>query len=289
MPAPTGLQIAFLAFAFEFFSMLASKTLAPLIHWPADQFALLGQLISFSMATLILFGFPGLRKRCLSELRVPVPAGSSPELIAASIAHLAVPFAVVGGVVMQAFATGSADQLLSRIPTNDPSMAWEDTLSPPGLLRLFLLAWFVGPVIEELVFRGFLYRAFERQWGWPVSMALTSFLFGLAHPTHIAAAALGSVILICVLRRTGSLRACIFVHITFNILISWPLFGQVLLTAPKGLSTSIATWSIQLACLAFAAVALPAYVWMSRKAKLPAGDGEVAASPVHLGSSRISS
>ena len=273
MPAASGFQIAFLVFAFEFFSMLATRTLSPLIGWPTDRFELLGQLITFSMAALILFGHPGLRRYCLAELRVPVPAGSSTELAAVSVIKLAIPFAVIGSVVIQAFATGNVDQLQSRSPAMDPAVAWEIALSPLGLLRMILLSWLVGPVIEEIVFRGLLYRAFERRWGWFASMAMTSLLFGLGHPTHMVATALGSVVQVCVLRRTGSLRACILVHAIFNVLISWPLFGQVLFASAEGSPASLSTWKLSLACLAFASVAIPVYVWMSR------GDRSAAVEP----------
>ena len=274
MPAATGFQIAFLVFAFEFFSMLAANALAPLLGWPASSMELLGQLITFSMAALVLLGIPRLRRYCVAELRVPVPATATTALVAASLIKLSIPFAVVGGVVIHAFATGNSALLASRIPTVDPVLAWESTLSPPGLLRLLLLSWFVGPVIEELVFRGLLYRAFERQWGWVVSMVLTSLLFGLAHPNRILAAALGSIVLIWLLRRTGSLRACVIVHVTYNVLISWPALGRLLFTAPEGVPTNPSTWAIPLACLAFASVAVPACIWTARRAALPDGTGQ---------------
>lgn len=273
MAAASGFQIAFLVFAVDFFAMLATRALSPLLGWPADRFELLGQLITFSMAALILFGHPGLRRYCLAELRVPVPAGSSMELFAASATNLAIPFAVVGAVVIQAFAFGYVDQLRSLIPAMDPATLREMALSPLGLLRMILLSWLVGPVIEELVFRGLLYRAFERRWGWFAAMAMTSLLFGLSHPTKIVATALSSVVLVCVLRRTGSLRACILVHASFNVLISWPLLGQVLFASAEGSPASLSTWKLSLACLAFASVAIPVYVWMSR------GDRSAAVGP----------
>lgn len=278
MSTASGFQIAFLVFAFEFFSMLTTRALVPVIGWPTDRFELLGQLVTFSAAALMLVGVPALRRSCLAELRVPIPTGSSKELIPACVTKLTIPFAVVGGIVIHAFATGNTEQLHARIPTMDPEMAWDITLSPLGLLRLILLSWIVGPVIEELVFRGLLYRAFERRWGWLASMAVTSFLFGLVHPTRILATALGSVVLICVLRRTGSLRACILLHMIFNVLISWPILGQLLFTAPTGSLANLATWSLPLACLTFAAVALPVHVWMSRGKVIPADSARTLAS-----------
>ena len=270
MPAATGFQIAFLAFALQFFSMLAVRALAPLIGWPQAHFEMLGQLAIVSLAMLVLFGTPGLRRRCLAELAAPVPAGSLPALVAALATKLAIPFAAVGATVVHAFATQSAQSLHERVASIDPALAWELTLSPYGLVRMLLLSWFLGPVVEEIVFRGLLYRAFERQWGWLASMALTSVLFGLIHPSRFVASTLGSVILVCVMRRTGSLRACIVVHMAYNALVSWPVLGQVLFTAPAGSPERLSTWTLPLACLAFALVAVPACVWLARGKAVPA-------------------
>ncbi len=264
MPGATGFQIAFLAFALQFFAMLAARALAPLVQWPTAHFELLGQIIVISLALAVLFGFPALRRRCLAELEAPLSAGAWPELLAALAAKLAIPFAAIGATVAHAFVTGSAATLLERTPAVDSVLAWELTLSAYGFVRLLLLSWFLGPVVEEIVFRGFLYRAFERQWGWLGSTAMTSALFGLLHPSNFAATALGSVILVCLLRRTGSLRACILVHAAFNVLVSWPVLGRILLTAPAGHSESLATWALPLAGLALALVAVPACVWLAR-------------------------
>ena len=76
---------------------------------------------------------------------------------------------------------------------------------------------------------------------------------------------LASVVYTCVLRRTGTLRASIQVHILYNVLVSWPLLGRVLLARPAGDLESPATWAIPLACLAFVSIALPAYLWLARR------------------------
>lgn len=270
MPA-TGLQIAFLILALHFFAMLAARSLAPVVGWPPAHFELLGQAIVFSVALAALFGIPALRRRCLALLATPIRPGAGPEVAAALATKLAIPFAAVGAVAAHAFATGGAASLHERIRTVDPALAWELTLSPFGIVRLLLLSWFLGPVVEEIVFRGFLYPAFERRWGWLAATAMTSTLFGLMHPSHVVPTALGSVILVCVLRRTGSLRACILVHAGFNVLVSWPLLGRVLLTAPANGTESLAAWALALAALAIALVAVPAWLWFARDAALAGG------------------
>ena len=263
MRLASGFQIAFLLLSFEFFVMLAANALAVRIGWPKDNLELLGQAISVFSAATLLVAVPALRRFCADQLRRPIPRGAFSEVVLVSVAKIALPFAVLGGVVLVAFGGGSADQLSERIRLADPVAAWAWALSSWGLARQVLACVF-GPVIEELAFRGFLYRAFEQRWGWVRAMVLTSICFGLIHPAHMLSTGLGSVVLICLLRRTGSLRACIVVHALFNMLVSWPILGQFLFTAPGGDFARLSTWSFPVACLVFTAVALPAYVWMSR-------------------------
>ncbi|MFH1075647.1 MAG: CPBP family intramembrane glutamic endopeptidase [Pseudomonadota bacterium] len=47
----------------------------------------------------------------------------------------------------------------------------------------FIVAGFIGPVAEEMLFRGFLYR-FLRQWGVFAALAGSTFFFALAHVSN---------------------------------------------------------------------------------------------------------
>jgi membrane protease YdiL (CAAX protease family) len=270
MPSVSGFQIAFFIFAFEFFSMVLASWLSTAIGWPARRFELLGQTTGSLLAALAILAVRPLRRFCVRELARPMPAGSFRELACVSLGQVTIPFALVGLSVAWAFAIGVPEQITSRIRLGDPDEHWAWTLSPPGLFRMIILSWFAGPVIEEILFRGFLYRAWEAQWGWVLSVVLTSVCFGLVHPANMVATGLGSVVLVCVLRRFGTLRACILVHMLFNVIISWPFLGHVLFTAPEGDPIRLCTWALPLACLALVAAALPAYVWLSRKdARVP--------------------
>jgi membrane protease YdiL (CAAX protease family) len=265
MSAASGFQIAFLIFAFQFLSMLVARYAASKLGWSADSFELLGQLITFGLAIATLVAIPPIRRYCQEELRRPLPPGAGREIAVITLAKAAIPFGIAGAVVLGAFASGEPGVLPSRLMTNDPVKAWQETFSSAGFVRSVLLAWLLGPIVEELVFRGLLYRAWERQWGWIPSLFLTSACFGLYHPTHIISASLGSVVFICILRRTGTLRASILVHIGFNVLLSWPLLGQLLTTIEGRDINRLSTWSAELASLVFVAVALPAYLALSRR------------------------
>ena len=78
-----------------------------------------------------------------------------------------------------------------------------------------LLGVIVGPPIEELVFRGLLYRAWANQWGALVAAVLTSALFAAYHPNFLAAFS-SAILFVCLVRRTGSLWASISVHAFTN-------------------------------------------------------------------------
>jgi len=264
MTGASGFQIAFLIFAFQFLVMLVTRFAAAKLGWPRDSYELLGQIILFALAIVTILAIPPIRRLCRDELQRPLPPGGRREVAVVTLVKVAIPFGIAGAVVLGAFASGEQGTLPSRLMTNDPREAWESTLSLAGFARIVILGFIVGPIIEELVFRGLLYRAWERQWGWMPSLFLTSACFGLYHPYHVVSATLGSVVFICILRRTGTLRASILVHMGFNMLISWPLFGQLLTTIEGRDINRMSTWSLELASLVFIAVALPAYLAMSR-------------------------
>ena len=200
----SGLQIAFLFFALHFLAMLVTRLLADLGSWPANAITLMSQWVTVALESLVLFGIPALRTWCLAALRVPIPAGCWPALASFTVLNVAIPFAVLGGGVVWMLTCAPAGDLPPGYRTNDPALAWEVTLMPARILYLVLLSWFAGPMLEELVFRGLLFRAFERQWGWFAAATATAILFGLAHPGKMIATGLGGLVLACVLRRTGS-------------------------------------------------------------------------------------
>jgi len=261
----TGTQIAFLVFAVHFFSMLLGEAIAGVIGSPGMTASFTALLITFGIAVGLLAGLQPLRRFAATELARPLPLPMAREIAIVAAAKVATPAAVVGFAAAVALSAGETASIRQGIWPVDPARAWTWITSPTGLFQLVILSWVVGPLVEEIVFRGLLYRAWERQWGWVPSLLLTSACFSLCHPTHMASSFLGSVIYICVLRRSGTLLAPIAVHALFNILVSWPLLGQLIMQAPKGDPQSWSTWAPFLACLAFTVVALPAYVLMSRR------------------------
>lgn len=93
-------------------------------------------------------------------------------------------------------------------------------------LAVFLVAFlatFTAPIVEEVVYRGILYSAFQRTVGVAFGVAAVTLLFALVHvpqyyPSYstISLLLLLSLILSLVRARTGNLWPCIVLHTIFN-------------------------------------------------------------------------
>lgn len=265
-------QVVFLVLAFHFATMVATVIAGRAGDWPQGVLPLMGQWIHVALGSLVLFCFRALRRWCIAQLAVPMPPKCWQQVAAATALNAALPFAVLGAGVAWALVFTPGDPP-PGYRTSDPALAWEITLMPARLLHLVLVSWCAGPILEELVFRGLLHQVFEKRWGRVAAAILASLLFGLAHPERMVATGLGGLLLSGVLLRTGSLRACILVHALFNVLLSWPLLGQVLFSPRAGDPASPATWALPLACLAVVSCALPGYLRTATRARPAAAPG----------------
>lgn len=261
----TGFQICFLYFAAIFGAMLASSYMINAFALPKEYLDPVGQAMTFAIAGLVLVLVPGLRARAIAFLGAPVPRTHRIELALATALKVAVPFGLVGAVALQAILTNDAG-VLARIPLqSDPEGQSAFTLRPAMLVLGVGLGWFLGPLLEEIYFRGFLYQAWERQWGWVPATLLTSLAFGIGHPSHIVSSFFGSIIFICILRRTGSLRASFYIHSAFNILVFWPFLGHMLFIARRGEPLAWSTWWAEIAGFVVMVIGIPLYIFLARK------------------------
>lgn len=95
------------------------------------------------------------------------------------------------------------------------------------------LATFTAPLVEEVIYRGILYSAFQRSFGTISAVFLVTFLFALVHvPQYypdfvsISMICLVSLILTVIRARTGNLLPCIALHFVFNGIQSLLLIFQ---------------------------------------------------------------
>ena len=132
-----------------------------------------------------------------------------------------------------------AAQLFSYTPPVHPLVVilLEEEQSPFLIGYSVILGVVIGPVLEEIFFRGFCYPIFKSKWGkWP-GMILTSLFFALIHDNQFALLpifALGMA-LVYVYEKRRSLVAPIVLHLTHNGFLMLYFFITKQMFAPRGM------------------------------------------------------
>ena len=261
----TGWQIVFLLLTVLLLSVPLSRGIIRVAEIPAGWQPLVERGTQFVVGALLIVGIPALRRRAAVELSRTIPKAMRMEVVAVGLAKMSLAFASFAVLGLWIWASEGAPGLVERM-VSDPDAAHAKSVTFHGFVRYVLFAAVLAPIVEELVFRAFLYRAFERQYGWIVALLASSAVFGLFHP-HFGAAFASGLVFACLLRRTGSLWAPIAVHAFTNFMLWEPMLGQYVV--PRVDPDRLETWAFHILCLAFAAVALPAYAWMSRDRGVP--------------------
>ena len=258
----SGIQIAFLAFAVALLAVPFSEAVGSLAGLSPDEKKLFSRLFIFFIPLAAVLALPALRGAVEEMLRAPIPREHRAEVAAVAALHVATHFALGGAVAAWFWLQGGGEAVAARVfSREEKQLAY--AFSWVGL-AMIPIAGLVAPFVEEVVFRGFLFRAWARRWGWLAGMLLTALAFGFFHP-YAAGAFVSSVIFTCLLRRTGSLWSPILVHAIGNILLWYPLVGRFILPTDSAANIgSLSAWWFNLACLAAVCVAVPVYVWMSR-------------------------
>ena len=262
-----GWHVAFFLFAMAFVVAPMDKYLFSRWQWVAETGFPLARLMTLLLPGIVLFAVPALRSHCLNLLRVPISTGHLPEIATALTLQIVTAFAAVGIHALWVWNAGG-DPALARWLGDGPSPAvqFHEAFSFKQMTLSLLIGGALAPFVEELIFRGMLYPAWAARWGWFRSAIVTSFIFAVFHfDGSVIAQFLGSLVFIGVFRRTGSLRAAIFVHAAFNILLWYPLLGRFLF--PSVNTGELSNFTLPLVCLALTCIALPLYLWMSRNAR----------------------
>jgi len=108
------------------------------------------------------------------------------------------------------------------------STPMEELFKYPHTAMMFVaMAVFVAPLVEETLFRGYLYPLFARSFGVAPAILLTGVLFGLMHGAQlgwtwglVAMLTLVGIVFTLVRARTGTVFASFMMHLGYNLLIS---------------------------------------------------------------------
>lgn len=106
--------------------------------------------------------------------------------------------------------------------------SWED--GGAGLFYALLSSVVLAPLVEEVVYRGFLFQSYLKRFGFWLAIFFSTFLFTAIHDYGIYGSASVAFFGLCacvLYRATGSLWAAIIFHAVSNgliLLTSWPLY-----------------------------------------------------------------
>jgi len=128
--------------------------------------------------------------------------------------------ACVGGGCTLALTVGVISERLGK---GAPMPIEEFFQSHDTALALMLMSVFLAPLVEETIFRGFLYPVLARRAGVFMGVVLTGALFGLMHSYqlggnkgHVALLILVGMVLTAVRAVSRSVLASFLVHISYN-------------------------------------------------------------------------
>lgn len=115
--------------------------------------------------------------------------------------------------ILMSLLLGTQDNEMQRILRSSRS----------AVIAVALIATFSAPLVEEVVYRGVLYSAFQRTMGMPLAVASVTLVFALVHVAQyypdgatILSIVLLSLILTGLRALTGNLLPCVIFHFVFN-------------------------------------------------------------------------
>jgi len=104
--------------------------------------------------------------------------------------------------------------------------------SRPTVMLLIAFGILVAPLVEETMFRGFLYPVIARRFGMAAGVVITGALFGAMHAQQlwggwgqIVLLILVGILLTWVRARTGTVAASYLVHLGYNTLLFLGFFA----------------------------------------------------------------
>jgi membrane protease YdiL (CAAX protease family) len=265
MGALSGWHIVVLIIAATILAVPLSMHLVRPLPWDEQTKSFAARFMPFAFGYLLIAAIPAARRWTWARLSMPIPSERRGEVIAVSLFKgIIYTLATGGAVALWFWASGGMTGFENRMAAQQSNeRALELALTPIGVAQQLLFFSALGPILEELVFRGLLYPAWAQRWGWFRSMLLTSAVFAIYHPVFIAAF-VSSIIFVCLYRRTGTLWAPIAAHMASNTLLWAPLMGQVVFLRDYESRSDLASWWFHFLCLAVCAVAIPWYVWKAR-------------------------
>jgi hypothetical protein len=222
---PWGVREVFFVFVFLFFSesavFIIEAALSIFFDWkhvPKDLFMMLNSLIrDILVAGLVLLVVTKRYRRPIEELGL-----TAKNWLGGIRTGLLGYWALVPLLIVILFVIAGLAQLFAYEPAPQPvvQMYLKKSTEPYLIYFTFFVA-ILGPIIEEVFFRGFAYTAFRQKWGAVRGMLASSAVFALMHMNLVAffpIFVLG-IFLAYLFEKTGSLVPSMTVHMVHNLIM----------------------------------------------------------------------
>ena len=259
----TGLQVAFFIFAVFLLTAPFSKYVARQLQLEPQWLDVLGRAAQLTFLAIGIFIAERFRPGLVTGLLAPIPTERRIETALVSGAKALAPFAILGGIAIYYWITAGPLGMERRFATDVyHTVLQERAFRPIGLVFLFA-AVAIAPMVEEIAFRGLLYNAWERSFGWIPAMLASSAVFALFH-SNFAIPFFSGLVYVCLYRRTGTLVAPIAAHAVGNLVAWYPLLGQHYLPSAALPVGDLASWELHFIFFSLFLWLLPVYIFMAR-------------------------
>jgi len=201
------------------FLLIPSLAIAVLVAGLVGIFTPAGSAFKLFLLQIVFYFFIFLSLGAMFHLRYRQPLWRS-------LGWRAVPISSAAGSLFAgpALALGLAI-LGAMLRTPEISLPFQQMLSSRATVVLFgILVVLLGPLCEEIVFRGFMMPLFIRTMGVALGIIFTAVLFGCAHGyeyawswRHIVLISTAGLVFGWARHKTGSTTAAAFMHSTFNL------------------------------------------------------------------------
>lgn len=222
---PWGLREVFFVFVFLFFAegavFLIEAALSSFFDWkhvPKDLFMMLNSLIrDILVAGLVIIMVTKKFRRPIEELGL-----TAKNWLGGVRTGLLGYWALIPLLIVILFVIAGLAQLFAYEPAPQPVVQmYLKKSTEPFLIYFTLFVAILGPIIEEVFFRGFAYTAFRQKWGVTRGVLASSAVFALMHMNVIAffpIFVLG-IFLAYLFEKTGSLVPSMTVHMLHNLIM----------------------------------------------------------------------
>ncbi|MBJ8082522.1 CPBP family intramembrane metalloprotease [Bacillus cereus group sp. N14] len=116
-------------------------------------------------------------------------------------------------VMLELFSFESAEQQRDQLG----SLGLQNSLQ--SIIYVLSVA-IITPIKEEILYRGILYRFFEKKYSFLVGIIISSFIFGILHGGFPVTAMIMGIVFAMLYKKTQSIVPSIILHIVWNLLVS---------------------------------------------------------------------